>query len=126
MRVSTYFAGVNLSRQLFGTDGIRGVAGEAPLDARTAHALGFALGTWACKQPESASHDPEVVIGMDTRESGQWLAEEVAGGLARAGVRARFAGVITTPGRRLLNPHRTVCGGRHDIGVAQSLSRQRP
>jgi phosphoglucosamine mutase len=94
----TYFAGANLSRQLFGTDGIRGVAGEAPLDARTAHALGFALGTWACKQPESASHDPEVVIGMDTRESGQWLAEEVAGGLARAGVRARFAGVITTPG----------------------------
>src|SRR5947209_19037724 len=35
---------------------------------------------------------------MDTRESGPWLAEQVAGGLASAGVRARFAGVITTPG----------------------------
>jgi phosphoglucosamine mutase len=35
---------------------------------------------------------------MDTRESGTWLAGQVAGGLARAGVRARFAGVITTPG----------------------------
>jgi len=41
---------------------------------------------------------PEVLIGMDTRESGPWLAEQVAGGLARAGVAARFAGVITTPG----------------------------
>jgi phosphoglucosamine mutase len=35
---------------------------------------------------------------MDTRESGPWLAEQVAGGLARAGVTARFAGIITTPG----------------------------
>jgi phosphoglucosamine mutase len=35
---------------------------------------------------------------MDTRESGTWLAEQVAGGLARSGVAARFAGVITTPG----------------------------
>ena len=40
----------------------------------------------------------EVLIGMDTRESGGWLAEQVAGGLARAGVKARFAGIITTPG----------------------------
>ncbi len=42
--------------------------------------------------------NPEVVIGMDTRESGTWIAEHVAGGLAREGVRARFAGLITTPG----------------------------
>ena len=35
---------------------------------------------------------------MDTRESGPWIAEHVAGGLARSGVRARFAGLITTPG----------------------------
>ncbi len=89
-----------LSRQLFGTDGIRGVAGEAPLDRRTAHALGVALGIWAKKasKKESNGTPAEVVIGMDTRESGRWLAEQVAGGLARAGVTARFAGVITTPG----------------------------
>jgi phosphoglucosamine mutase len=99
-----------VSKQLFGTDGIRGVAGEPPLDAKTANALGFALGMWAhsgnhaagsteaaTREPEVGS-GPEVVIGMDTRESGPWLAEEVAGGLARAGVKARFAGVITTPG----------------------------
>ncbi len=89
-----------LSRELFGTDGIRGVAGEPPLDARTAHALGVALGAWARQDSKKQSNDSgaEVVIGMDTRESGSWLAAQVAGGLRRAGVSARFAGVITTPG----------------------------
>ncbi len=89
-----------MSRNLFGTDGIRGVAGEPPLDPQTAHALGVALGTWACRTHPKDLRDgaAEVVIGMDTRESGPWLAAQVAGGLARAGVSTRFAGVITTPG----------------------------
>ena len=89
-----------MSRQLFGTDGIRGVAGTPPLDAITAHALGVALGKWARQgatpQGDGAPH--EVLIGMDTRESGPWLAAQVAGGLKRAGVAARFAGITTTPG----------------------------
>src|SRR5882724_13107800 len=81
-------------RQLFGTDGMRGVAGEYPLDRPTTFAVGVALGRWV-----SNHHlDPEVVIGMDTRESGPWIAEHVAGGLAQTGVRARFAGLISTPG----------------------------
>jgi phosphoglucosamine mutase len=81
-------------RELFGTDGIRGVAGEFPLDRATAFAVGVALGRWV-----TGTHSrPEVVIGMDTRESGPWLAEHVAGGLDRVGVHTRFAGLITTPG----------------------------
>lgn len=88
-----------MSRKLFGTDGIRGVAGEPPLDARTAHALGIALGEWACGLSKGERDStPEVVIGIDTRESGPWLAAQVAGGLKRSGVAARYAGVITTPG----------------------------
>ena len=83
-----------MARQLFGTDGIRGVAGEYPLDPKTAYAFGIALGHWAAHHSET----PEVLIGMDTRESGPWLAETVAAGLAKAGVRTRFAGLITTPG----------------------------
>ena len=70
------------------------------MDTRTAHALGVALGGWA-RQSASGRRDSdpaEVLIGMDTRESGPWLAAQVAGGLARAGVGTRFAGVITTPG----------------------------
>jgi len=42
--------------------------------------------------------DPQVVIGMDTRESGPWIAAEVAGGLAASQVGVKFAGVTTTPG----------------------------
>lgn len=82
------------ARQLFGTDGIRGKAGDYPLDRATAFAVGLALAKWI------GNHhlDPEVVIGMDTRESGPWIAEHVAGGLAEGGVRTRFAGLITTPG----------------------------
>src|SRR4051794_39951364 len=83
-----------MQRQLFGTDGIRGVAGEYPLDPKTVFAVGAALGRWIFGR-----HDqPEVVIGMDTRESGRWIAEHVAGGLQTSGVRSRFAGLITTPG----------------------------
>ena len=81
-------------RQLFGTDGVRGVAGEFPLDPKTTHALGAALADVAARMAPS----PEVVIGMDTRESGPWLAAQVAGGLAGHGARVRFAGVTTTPG----------------------------
>src|SRR5712692_7571471 len=83
-----------MSRELFGTDGIRGVAGEYLLDRATANAVGAALGKWAL----TTGQEPRVVIGMDTRESGAWLAAEVAGGLARHGVAAQFAGITTTPG----------------------------
>ncbi len=102
-----------MARTLFGTDGIRGVAGQPPLDARTAYAVGFALG-------EFASHldaDPAVLIGMDTRESGPWLAASVAGGLNAQGVRCHFAGVLTTPGVAYLT--RT---GRYVAGVMISAS----
>ncbi len=79
------------------------MAGEPPLDRRTAFALGVALGEWARKTQAERGHDrpehqPEVIIGMDTRESGPWLAASVAGGLKMSGVVTRFAGIITTPG----------------------------
>ena len=81
-------------RQLFGTDGIRGTAGEYPLDPPTTFGVGVALAQWI-----GSNHlNPEVVLGMDTRESGPWIAEHVAGGLAKGGVRARSAGLISTPG----------------------------
>ena len=83
-----------MGKRLFGTDGVRGVAGEFPLDPRTVHALGAALADAAGRLEPS----PEVVMGMDTRESGPWLAAQVAGGLSEHGARPRFAGVTTTPG----------------------------
>ena len=83
-----------MSKQLFGTDGIRGTAGRPPLDRKTVHAVGLALG----KDLRERGHSGEALIGMDTRESGPWIAAELAAGLAAQGVRSRFAGVVTTPG----------------------------
>ena len=83
-----------MGKQLFGTDGIRGVAGEYPLDPATVYAFGLALG----RDATAARGRPEILIGADTRESGTWIAELVAGGLEACGVVVRYAGVITTPG----------------------------
>jgi phosphoglucosamine mutase len=83
-----------MARELFGTDGIRGVAGNYPLDRKTANAVGASLGKWVSESRQ----ERQVIIGMDTRESGPWLAAEVAGGLAGQGVASDFAGVTTTPG----------------------------
>jgi phosphoglucosamine mutase len=80
-------------RKLFGTDGIRAIAGEPPLDAKTIFATGLALGHSLRKK---AAH-PRVILGRDTRESGQWIAATLATGLQEAGAIVESAGVITTP-----------------------------
>jgi phosphoglucosamine mutase len=83
-----------MSRKLFGTDGIRGVAGEFPLDGNTIFAIGRALGHHLGR----GDRRPRVVIGQDTRESGAWIGDTVAAGLASSQTEVASAGVITTPG----------------------------
>jgi phosphoglucosamine mutase len=83
-----------VAKQLFGTDGIRGAAGEYPLDRATVYAVGAAL----AERAHADAASPEFLIGADTRESGPWIAEVMAAGLAGRGARVRYAGVITTPG----------------------------
>jgi len=80
-------------RKLFGTDGIRGVAGAFPLDPETTFAIGRALARHLAQSAGSR----RVVIGQDTRESSPSIADAVASGLAAEGVVVEGAGVITTP-----------------------------
>ena len=68
-------------RMLFGTDGIRGVAGDPPLDHNTVFAVGAALGGHLQRQQPQA----RVVLGQDTRESSSWIASSLIQGLAFAG-----------------------------------------
>jgi phosphoglucosamine mutase len=84
----------NPSRQLFGTDGIRGVAGEFPLTAESTYLIGRALGHDLIRATPKA----KAVMGQDTRESSGWIADRVAAGMAAVGVDVHSAGVITTPG----------------------------
>jgi phosphoglucosamine mutase len=91
-----------MAKQLFGTDGIRGVPGEYPLDDATLNRVGLALGQYLNSNgvPSGRSHGvrPRVLIGRDTRESGPHIAERIAQGLAAAGAEPVSAGVLTTPG----------------------------
>jgi phosphoglucosamine mutase len=85
-----------MAKQLFGTDGIRGLPGEYPLDDATLDRVGLALGAYLRTQGGSAK--PRVLIGRDTRESGPHITERIARGLTAAGAEPVSAGVVTTPG----------------------------
>src|SRR5580704_5403894 len=83
-----------MAKELFGTDGMRGVPGTPPLDDQTLYATGRAIGGYL-KQEFGSAH---ALIGMDTRESGPHIAQLLTAGLQATGASAEFAGVITTPG----------------------------
>ena len=78
--------------RLFGTDGVRGKAGEPPLDPATVRRLGAALVQALGRQA------PGLLIGRDTRESGRWIEREFAHGARGRGAEVASAGVIPTPG----------------------------
>lgn len=77
-------------KKLFGTDGIRSVAGQYPLDPPTVRAIGLALA-------HHLGAKPRVLLGMDTRESGGSIAAQLSAGLVAGGATVESAGVITTP-----------------------------
>src|SRR3954452_3939386 len=84
-----------MTRKLFGTDGVRGVAGEF-LTADLALGLGRAAAA------VSPAEKPQVLIVRDTRESGEMLGAALAAGVAAAGGHALLGGVLPTPGAALL------------------------
>ena len=91
-----------MPKELFGTDGIRGVPGEFPLDDATLEAVGGALGAHLKAASLAAQADggtrPRVLLGMDTRESSGHLAARLARGAIDAGAKVASAGIISTPG----------------------------
>jgi len=82
----------NVKKKLFGTDGVRAVAGEFPLDPPTIARLGQAL----VGLLESKGLGKRLIIGRDTRESGPWMERALARGVRAAGGEAVSAGVIPT------------------------------
>src|SRR5579864_7823756 len=94
-------------KKLFGTDGIRGIAGQSPLDAATVNAIGVAL----AHSLAVTSAAPRVLLGMDTRESSDWIAATLSAGLIAGGASVESAGVITTPAIAFLtHTHRFTAG----------------
>lgn len=100
--------------KLFGTDGIRGKAGEFPLDENMVAAIGSAL---VQELANRNGKTPRFIIGIDTRESGGWLRDAFCTGASSVGGEVDSAGVITTPGVAFL----TAKLG-YDAGVVISAS----
>ncbi|HEX7486479.1 MAG TPA: phosphoglucosamine mutase [Vicinamibacterales bacterium] len=102
-----------MSERLFGTDGVRGRAGSPPLDAHTVRRLGAAL----VRALPCASDEHRLLIGRDTRESGEWIGRELAHGARTAGGIVTSAGVISTPAIAYLTRESI-----YDAGVVISAS----
>ncbi|HEY8548685.1 MAG TPA: phosphoglucosamine mutase [Vicinamibacterales bacterium] len=81
-----------MTKKLFGTDGIRGVAGEPPLDRETITRLGAAL---VKVLPHSGAG--RILVGRDTRESGDWIEAALANGVGSQGAQLVSTGVVPTP-----------------------------
>jgi phosphoglucosamine mutase len=101
------------NNRLFGTDGVRGTAGQAPLDPPTVRRLGAAL----VRALPRGAKSPEFLIGRDTRESGGWIEAELGHGACGEGAAVTSAGVVPTPAVAFLT--RT---GTYDAGVVISAS----
>ena len=82
-----------MAPRLFGTDGVRGRAGDPPLDPTTVARLAAAL----VRALPKDGNDARLLIGRDTRESGAWLERELARGARGEGAHVTSAGVIPTP-----------------------------
>jgi phosphoglucosamine mutase len=81
--------------RLFGTDGVRGTAGEYPLDPPTVRRLGAAL---VRAQKGGRDGAPlRFLVGRDTRESGEWIEAELAHGASGEGAAVISAGIVPTP-----------------------------
>lgn len=98
--------------KLFGTDGIRGKAGQPPLDRETVARVGAALA-----RVTGRGKAERVLVGRDTRESGTWIERELARGFTSQGASVTSAGVIPTPAVAYLTP-----AERFDLGVVISAS----
>ena len=101
---------------LFGTDGVRGVAG-VDLTSELAHDLAVAAAHVLTDQGEFAGHRPVAIIGQDSRESGSYLEAAICKGLTESGLDVRKVGVIPTPAISFL-----VTELKADIGVMISAS----
>lgn len=89
-------------KKLFGTDGMRGKAGEFPLDENTIETVGKSL---ARIFKEKLGRDAKFCIGRDTRESGEWIEKSFCAGAFSENAVCESAGIITTPGLAFVTKH---------------------
>jgi phosphoglucosamine mutase len=87
-----------MTRKYFGTDGVRGTVGEAPMTADFVLRLGYAAGRVLARRETGAGERPGVLIGKDTRISGYMIEAALEAGFSAAGVDVLLCGPLPTPG----------------------------
>ena len=97
--------------QLFGTDGVRGVANAAPLTPELTCRLGRVAAACLAERMGSTEHRPALLVARDTRLSGPLLEQALVAGILSAGVDALVAGVLPTPAVAFLTPALGAAGG---------------
>ena len=97
--------------RLFGTDGVRGKAGQYPLDVPTIRRLGAALVRALRHGNKVGSGGERFLAGRDTRESGAWIERELAHGMRSQGATLTSAGIIPTPAIAYLTPRMGYAAG---------------
>jgi phosphoglucosamine mutase len=90
--------GGGMTRTYFGTDGVRGTVGEAPMTADFVLRLGYAAGKVLAARDAGAGERPVVLIGKDTRISGYMIEAALEAGFSAAGVDVLLCGPLPTPG----------------------------
>ena len=110
-----------MAPRLFGTDGVRGHAGQWPLDPATVRRLGAAI----VRVLDPSAGAARLLIGRDTRESGAWIERELAYGARLAGATVDRRGRPADAGRGLPHAHQRHHAGRRHLGLAQPLRGQR-
>ena len=98
--------------RLFGTDGVRGTAGVSPLDPPTIARLGAAI-----VRVLALDRPARLIVGRDTRESGEWIERELARGAASQGAVVSTTGIVPTPAVAYLAG---ACD--YDLGIVLSAS----
>ena len=102
-----------MTKKLFGTDGIRGIANQHPMTAEVALSVGRAIAYLSKRE----GHSPRIIIGKDTRLSGDMFESSLISGICSMGVNAISVGVIPTPGIAFLTSNM-----RADAGIVISAS----
>src|SRR5262249_7117092 len=106
----------------FGTDGIRGVAGQYPLDRPTIERIGYSL---AIELTRGLGRAPRLVIGRDTRESGEWIETALARGSPGGPRHPRLRRRARHAGGRLSDARARRGRGSGHFGLAQFIRGQR-
>jgi len=107
-----------MKKNIFGTDGIRGPVGIAPLDRDSIIKLGMVIGTWACNNYKQESKNVSILLGHDTRESCSFVSAALQAGILLHPVTVHDAHIIPTPA---LSQQISV-SRKYDVGIIISAS----